>query len=201
MPIENQLILFFGALLTGVAVENVVFARALGLSKMYMLLHNPRTATLYGGLFTWLLTVSAVFVGVVNSLITGMAVPAGLIAAPMYFLCAGGVYVVTFLYIRRSFPAFFADISGVLPIIAFNTALFGAFYVALGRGFSILQTVGYSLGTGIGYTLAMLIIYYARKRLAISPVPRSFRGLPILFLYIGFLSLAIYGLTGHGLPT
>ena len=32
-----------------------------------------------------------------------------------------------------------------------------------------------------------------------SKVPRAFRGLPILLIYIGILSLALYGLLGHPL--
>ena len=84
---------------------------------------------------------------------------------------------------------------------SFNTALFGSFFVSASQNHSVMQTVGYAFGTGLGCTAAMMVIYYARKRLVICPVPRSFRGMPILLIYLGLLSLAIYGLLGHGLPS
>ena len=81
------------------------------------------------------------------------------------------------------------------------SALFGALYVTAYQEFHFFRITGYALGSGLGYTLALVIIYFARKRLAISPVPRSFRGLPILLIYLGLISLALYGLIGHRLPT
>ena len=30
-------------------------------------------------------------------------------------------------------------------------------------------------------------------------VPASFRGMPVMLIYIGILALAVYGFTGHGL--
>ncbi len=83
---------------------------------------------------------------------------------------------------------------GLLPAATLNTALFAALLHTAGQDFSFGQAVGYALGTGLGYTAALLIILYARKRLAISPIPRSFRGLPILLVYVGLISLALYGL-------
>ena len=192
---ETQLMMFFMALLTGIAIENAVFTRALGISKTYLLMNSSKMVMLYGSIFTWLLVVSSIFIGIVNTFASAWEV-----IVPLYIVCAGGVYVGTFLYLKHKQKELFSKIYRVLPMIAFNTALFGAFFIAFVRNFTITQTIGYSLGTGIGYTGALLILYYARKRLAISPVPRAFRGLPIMFLYIGFLSLAFYGLIGHGLP-
>ena len=64
-----------------------------------------------------------------------------------------------------------------------------------------MKTCGFAFGSGAGYTLALLLISEGRKRIALSDVPRAFRGLPVALIYIGILSLAIYGLIGHQLPT
>jgi len=79
--------------------------------------------------------------------------------------------------------------------------LFAVFFLSASQNFVLTQTLGYAVGSALGYTVAIFVIYYARKRLAISAVPRSFRGLPILLIYLGLLSLALYGLIGHNLPT
>lgn len=195
----EALSIFFISALTALAVENAVFARALGVNKTLLFLKSPRMGILHGGVLTWILALSSMLVAGVNVLLRGNPhIP--FLRAPAYFICVALVYILTYWSTRRYLPGLYAKIRVALPVSTFNSALFGALYISANRDFTFAQTTGYALGTGVGYTLALLIIYYARKRLAISPVPRAFRGLPILLLYIGLLSLAIYGLIGHGLP-
>lgn len=196
-PLEN-LALFFTTALTALAVENAIFARSLGLSRAVLIMNRPGVGILYGMLLTWMVTMSSFFVAVVNRFLLGTPY-AAVFSLPGYFICVCIVYVATYFVTKAKLPKVFEKIHRALPVSTFNSALFGAFYVSALQNYGFVQTVAYSLGTGLGYTVALLVIYYARKRLAISPVPRSFRGLPVLLVYIGLLSLAIYGLIGHGL--
>ena len=79
--------------------------------------------------------------------------------------------------------------------------MLGTILIAFSGGYGFVKTVGFAFGSGIGYTAAPLLVREGRRRIALSDVPRAFRGLPIMLLYIGILSLAIYGLIGHQLPT
>ena len=194
----NPFLLFLVTALTALAVENVVFARALGLNRATLSLKSARAGILYGAVLTWLAVLSSMLVTVVNYVLFDYRY-AQFIRAPLFLLCVALVYAPTHLLTKRYKPALFERIEPVLPVSAFNSALFGVFYVAYISDFGFVQTVGYAFGSGIGYTIALQIIFYARKRLSISPIPRSFRGLPILLVYIGLLSLAIYGLIGYGL--
>ena len=194
----EQFMLFFSSMLTAVAMENAIFTRGLGLGKYALFMETPKRGILYGVLTTWMLTVSSVFVALANYALNDHPLVMYL-RAPSFFVCVGVVYAVTYFICRAAFKELFAVIVLALPLCTFNTAVFGALYITAMQGYSFLQVVGYALGTGIGYTMAVFIIYFARKRLALSPIPRSFKGLPILLIYIGILSLALYGLTGHGL--
>jgi electron transport complex protein RnfA len=191
---------FFLMALTALAVENVIFFRVLGLNRQVLFLKSPKMGILYGGMFTLVALLSSLLVSLVNHLLRD-SIYTSYLRAPAYFICVAIVYVAIYLGTRAFLPAVFEHIRDILPVSVFNTALFGAFYVTAINGFNIFQTTGYAFGAGVGYTLAVLVVYFARKRLAISPVPRSFRGLPVLLIYIGMLSLALYGLIGHGLPT
>ena len=71
---------------------------------------------------------------------------------------------------------------------------------AMAQVASLAQSLGYGLGTGIGFTAALCLVDEAKHQLKRCAVPSSFRGMPVLFLYLGLVSLAIYGLTGHPLP-
>lgn len=195
----EYLMAFVVMALTAIAFENPAFARALGLNKSTLLLNSRTSVIIYGTTMTWMLFVSSFPVTLCNYLLQDVTFTRW-IRTPLFLICVLLVYIATYYVTGLFFPKIYSTISRALPISTFNTALFGAFYISARERFSFFQTTGYALGTGIGYTVALLIIYYARKRLAISPVPKSFQGLPILLVYIGLLSLAIYGLIGHGLP-
>jgi len=192
---------FFGAALTALALENAVIARALGLGRESMFIRSPGRCVLFGGMLTYMALLSSCLVALVNFLLAGS--PHILIIRPLGYL-AGVIiiYLMSGKIFRHTFSEpVFAKIKEVMPTATLNSALFGAFYISASQNFGTVQTLGYALGAGVGYTLALLIIYYARKRLAISPVPRSFKGMPILLIYLGLISLALYGLIGHALPT
>jgi electron transport complex protein RnfA len=193
------MLLFLATALTALAAHNAVFARALGLGRPTMFLKSARAGILYGVIFTVIATLSSLLASAVGFLWEGNSLTPFL-RAPLYFLCVATVYLLAYFGVPYLWPKRRKVIRLAMPISTFNSALFGALYFSSGQDFTTVQTAGYALGAGVGYTIALVIIYYARKRLAISPVPRSFRGLPILLVYLGLLSLAIYGLLGHMLP-
>lgn len=201
---ENSFLLFLTTAVTALAVENAVFARGLGIGRSTMFMNSAFTGILMGGAFTWMITLSSLLVALMNFLLRDNPYIA-LIRPVAYLLSIFFVYTMTiFLLTRVLMPkreALAKQILGLMPVSTFNSALFAAFYISASQNFLATQTLGYALGTGVGYTAATLIIHYAKKRLAISPVPRSFRGLPVLLVYLGLVSLALYGLIGHNLPT
>lgn len=180
------------------AVENAVFARALGVSRNLLFLPGARSALLHGALLTWMAVLSTLMVAPVNYFVADSPYVA-FIRAPLFFLCVAVSYTATVFAARYLLKAHYAEIMNILPLSTFNTALFGIFFVIANNDYGMLLAMGYALGSGVGYTISLLVVYFARKRLAISPVPKSFRGLPVLLVYIGLLSLAIYGLIGYGL--
>ena len=188
---------FFAAMLTALAVENTVFSRALGLNRPVLYLNRAKTGMLYGGVFTWMVVFSSMLASVVNYILLDFAY-ARYVRPPGFLICVGIVYVLTVLLIQKAIPRHYAGLRRLLPLTTFNTALFGTLQVSITQSFP--SSLAYAIGIGIGYTAAVLIIYYAGKRLAMSPIPRSFRGVPILLIYLGLLSLAIHGLIGHALP-
>ena len=64
------------------------------------------------------------------------------------------------------------------------------------RNYNLLQSIGFGFGSGVGYLVAVLVVDEGRRRLRSKDIPHIFRGLPSVLIYIGILSLAIYGLVG-----
>ncbi len=59
--------------------------------------------------------------------------------------------------------------------------------------FSDYVMMGFKLG--IGFLVASYILKIAHVKLDSEEVPKSFRGYPILMIYIGIISMALYGVS------
>lgn len=186
------------AIVTVAAVtENLLFARAIGADRILERTRSYNTiirlgaltcvVSLLGGILAWLLK-SALKAYVWWPVFRGTAV--------LLSICVVYFLLVTLAGTRNLHTAY------ALPVTAvFNGASFGAVLIAIVSRETLLQTVAYCLGCSAGLTIAMMLVHSGRERLELCRVPKSFAGLPITMLYIGILSLAIYGLIGHQLPT
>ena len=43
-------------------------------------------------------------------------------------------------------------------------------------------------------------MWSVRQKISLTRIPKVFRGLPITFIYLGIISLALFGLLGNQLP-
>ena len=194
---------FLFILLTAALMQNTVFARAMGIGRETTQLSSPEKIFLFGGSLTYVAFFSALltyplallcehFIALENQTIARY-----LLAILMICL----VYLVSWLVTRRFLPVVHYYIRELFAAATFNCAVLGTVLITYVSNYSFAFTLVYAVGSGIGYTLALLLIHEGNRRIALSDIPRSFRRLPITILYIGILSLAIYGLIGHQLPT
>ena len=84
----------------------------------------------------------------------------------------------------------------ILPLAALNSCVLGTVLVERTQSFTLGQSWGFGFGSGVGYLVAVLVVDEGRRRLRSKDIPHIFRGLPSVLIYIGILSLAIYGLVG-----
>ena len=54
----------------------------------------------------------------------------------------------------------------------------------------------YAFATSVGYGLAMVLFAGMREQLALSSVPKSFRGIPIALITVSILAMAFMGFSG-----
>ena len=54
----------------------------------------------------------------------------------------------------------------------------------------------YTVGVGGGYLVAIVMFAAIRERIALAPIPRSFKGYPIAFITASLMSLAFLGFKG-----
>lgn len=187
---------FFVVALTAIALENVVFARSLG---PFCLGEEPKDLLIFGVLVTGITTVSSVLCWALDLVLRPFSLP--LYVRSIAFLLAVCIlYFGSYSGLKKKAPELLAQYEGELTRAAFNSTVFGVLLVAASERYSLGGWLGFGLGAGIGYTGALLLLYMAQEQFQLMDIPKVFKGLPILLLYIGILSLSIYGLIGHQLP-
>lgn len=198
------LVSFFTAALAAIFVENTIFTRALGTSRMLMVIKSPKTMLKFGVLLTCITTVSGFLAWLVNLYIRRFTFKYYI--EPLAFvLVLVFVFVAVSLALYFLYPQRYKKYSEILLLAVFNCASLGAILLPAHNSLlsvesSLATWVGFSFGTGIAFFLATLLVFEGTRKLKGSHIPKAFRGLPATLIYIGILSLAFYGLIGHELP-
>ena len=172
---------------TAAMVENAIFSRALVTRKMLFLKNREEILT-FSAVITLMTVISGVICYAADSL---LLYPQGV-----------SIYIRSALYVlimaaSRKAGEWYARAKNVLLMAGYNVAVLGTILLCSFNRYNLWERMFYFVGTGVGVTLALVLLDVANQNIAMSRVPRIFRGLPILLLYIGVLSLAFYGLIGH----
>lgn len=188
---------FFFYAVVAVFAQNAVFARGMGVSRVIQLVGDDNTSTL---LFASLMTVVCFLDSPVAYFLNRLLEQQSwrVMVRPLaYVVCSCIVCALLWLlFTYVPFP-YGKQLRNMLPNAGFNTCVAGTLLVSTTQSYTLAQSLGFGLGSGAGYFLAVLLVAEARRRLQGSEVPKAFRGLPIVLVYIGILALAIYGFTGH----
>lgn len=191
---------FIGAALTALFLENIVFARALGTSWLLYMLKHPKELVRYSVLLTVITVVASLAVYPLRDFITKTGY-AYVLMPILFTACMSALYALIYLVTKRYLPGVFENIQKRLASATFNCAILGSLLIPYNEGMDLVHTLGYSAGMSAGFVFAVVLIGAGMERIALCRVPRAFRGLPVLLIYLGLLSLAFYGLIGHQLPT
>ncbi|MGN0588144.1 MAG: Rnf-Nqr domain containing protein [Ruminiclostridium sp.] len=192
----NGFLNILSAALIAVFLQNSILERALGAN---VLIYASRKKEHVIGFFvaiTYTTTISSPLVWLLDNYL-GNNSYYHLIMPLLYILIIGIIYVVTLVIIWRFAPKLFNSLKKYVHLSVFNCSVVGALFLCSYQGSDIFTYLGYGLGTGIGFLLAAYLLYIATERLNSPLVPDAFRGFPIMLVYVGILSLALYAFTGY----
>ena len=186
--------LLFAAMVT----ENIVFGRAIGVTVPEK--QRPQDIIRTGGLLAVVIALSCFFASFVARFLT--ADKRVFVEPIAYTTLISVIYLVVYVASKLRGNKKGADTSNFCKQLAtatFNSAVFGAVLIVTRRLYNPIDALFYGLGGAAGYMIAMLFIRRQRHQTKMLRVPNAFKGLPITLIYIGIISLALYGLIGHQL--
>ena len=98
------------------------------------------------------------------------------------------------IILKKVSPALYQALGIFLPLITTNCAVLGVAILCIQKDFNLLQSVAYAFSTAIGFGLALTA--GMREQLELVTIPKGMRGMAIVMLSAGLLSLAFMGFSG-----
>ncbi len=182
--IENMALAFFLGMCTFLAVsKKVLTALGLGVAVVVVLaITVPVNNLIYQSLLK-----DSVLVEGVDLSFLGLLTYIGVIAAIVQILE---------MVLDKYVPALYNALGVFLPLITVNCAIMGASLFMVQRDYTFGESVVYGTGAGIGWALAIVAMAGIREKLKYSDVPEGLRGIGIVFIIAGLMSLGFMSFSG-----
>ena len=100
--------------------------------------------------------------------------------------------------IKKLSPTLFRQLGIYLPLITTNCAILGLAIFQTNKEYGLLQGLFFALGAGLGLTLALVLMASIREDAERATIPQIARGMALVLIIAGSLSLAFMGFAGLG---
>ena len=182
--------------LVAIFLENSLLSRAMGSSTAVWLMRDHRLLLPFGAVLTATILLSSIAAYFITPWVNQFVYSYELFPlAYSVIICL--FYLIAVLATSKVKQPRKKDLRLCIHRSALNSVVLGSVLLSTGYGLDLAGVIGFGLGAGIGYTLAVWLLRVAAPRLRSKAIPKSFRGFPAMLIYIGVLSLAVYGMIGH----
>lgn len=183
----------FWIFVSAAVVNNFTLTLFLGLCPFVGVTQKAATAVRLGAANTFVMTITATSVWALNRFIL---TPAPYLRIISFIVVIASLVQIVEMLIKKVSPTLFRELGIFLPLITTNCAILGLAIFQTNRGYTFFEGIFFALGAGAGVTLALLLMASIRERIELSDVPNVARGMGIVFLIAGCLSLAFMGFAG-----
>ena len=198
----NEVVQMVGTFLlmavTVISIENIVFTRAIGISRIISLVDNITSTVVFCSLLTVVTIVSGTVYYFLNDFFIKNMIDTAIYRVPAVVLVMSVTYIVIFIIAIKVMPyEHIGKAAEAMPTATFNCMVFGTILLATTEKLSLVETIIFCLGSAVGYTLAIILVGEGQRKLQSRDIPAAFKGLPCTLLYLAGIAMAIYGFTGR----
>lgn len=180
---------YIGIIVTYVFVQNFILVQFMGLCPFIGVSKSSESAIGMGVAVTFVTAVASV---VCYAVYTYLLIPFDLayLQTISFILVIAALVQMVEMVIRKMSPSLYKALGIYLPLITTNCAVLGIAIINIDEGYNMLESFCAGLAAGLGFTLAIVLMSNIREKLELTPVRRSFRGVPIAFVSAGLMALA-----------
>ncbi|HLB35581.1 MAG TPA: Rnf-Nqr domain containing protein [Gemmatimonadales bacterium] len=176
-------------------VNNFTLTLFLGLCPFMGVSARVSTALRLGAADTFVLVLASLAAWFLNTFILEHAPYLRLIS---FIIVIASLVQIVEMVIKKVSPALFRELGIYLPLITTNCAILGLAIFQTNRGYGLAQGLFFAVGAGAGLTLALVLMASIRETTELASVPALAKGMALVLIIAGSLSLAFMGFAGLG---
>ena len=182
-------------LVSGALVNNVVLSRFLGLCSFVGVSKKTDTSTGMGGAVIFVIFLATILASVVYACVLK---PFGIdyLQTIVFILLIASLVQFIEMFMKKSMPGLHAALGIFLPLITTNCAVLGVALDNVQKEYNFIESLINGFGTAVGFTISITILAGIRERIENNDVPHSFKGMPIVLITAGLMSIAFMGFSG-----
>ncbi len=180
-------------LVSAMLVNNFTLVLFLGLCPFMGVSGRVSTAVRMGAANIFVLVITSLSVWVLNTFVLGTAPYLRLIS---FIVVIASLVQIVEMAIRKLSPALFRELGIFLPLITTNCAILGLAIFQTNRGYGLVEGLVFAVGAGLGLMLALVLMASIREQSELADVPALARGMGLVLIIAGSLSLAFMGFAG-----
>jgi len=196
---------YFLIIISAIFVNNIVLAQFLGICPFLGVSNKISTAAGMSMAVCFVITFSTLVTYLLNQY---LLVPFGLdfLQTIAFILVIAALVQIVEIVLKKVSPSLYKAMGIYLPLITTNCAVLGVAITVVSKEFTfgtaaphmlnLGESIVYAFATSLGYALAMILFSGIREHLALSDVPKPFRGLPIALITVGIMAMAFLGFSG-----
>ena len=187
----EYLLIFIAAIF----VNNVVLSQFLGICPFLGVSKKVSTATGMGAAVTFVLTLATIVTFLIQ---TYILTPNDLnyLQTLTFILVIASLVQMVEIILKKVSPALYGALGVFLPLITTNCCVLGVAIGVIQKNYNLLESVVYAFSTAIGFALALIIFAAIREQLELVELPKCVKGISIVMITAGLLSLAFMGFSG-----
>lgn len=181
--------------ISAIFVNNIILSQFLGICPFLGVSKKIDTALGMGMAVAFVLTLATIVTYLIQY---GLLVPLGLqyLQTLAFILVIAALVQMVEIILRKVSPALYQALGIFLPLITTNCAVLGVAILVIQKDYTLAESIVYAFSTALGFALALTIFAGMREQMALVQIPKGMRGMAIVLVAAGLLSLAFMGFGG-----
>ncbi len=181
--------------ISAIFVNNIVLAQFLGICPFLGVSKKIDTSLGMSAAVAFVLTLATLVTWLVQ---TYILTPNGLeyLQTIAFILVIASLVQMVEIVLKKVSPPLYQALGIFLPLITTNCAVLGVAILVIQKDYNLAQSIMYAFSTAIGFGLALTVFAGMREQLELTNIPRGMRGMAIVLVSAGLLSLAFMGFSG-----
>lgn len=176
-------------------VNNIILSQFQGLCPFLGVSKKVDTSLGMGAAVIFVIVLASI---VTNLIYTFVLVPTGLtyLQTIAFILVIAALVQLVEMFLKKTMPALYKSLGVYLPLITTNCAVLGVALLNVQNNYGILEGTVNGFATAVGFTISIVLMAGLREKIEYNDIPKPFRGMPIVLLTAGLMSIAFFGFSG-----